>query len=325
MASMYIKKTLMALAFIMLSNYATAALDAEQQAAKERGIMLFKQYKNATPDLKIAAQAGDNEAQYFLAEELREKKQYITSEAYKWYEAAAEQGDLYAMIRLGRSNSDLCRTMNNCPSGKKKADEWLAEATTIAKEKADQGDAESLYIMYELTADRKLLEKSANAGSPVAQYRMAIGDRQGEGFLLPWKRQQSVETWFLASAKGGNPKAMMQLFGIYREKGNLEQARYWVEQAASTGYESGVYNYGYFLAVEPNTLGFTMDKTKGYALISLLKELDGGGTAQVDVEETLPQIAKDMTPKDIEHATQLAKKWKNEHPPLSFYPEKIDF
>jgi hypothetical protein len=90
----------------------------------------------------------------------------------------------------------------------------------------------------------ELLEKSANAGSPVAQYRMAIGDRQGEGFLLPWKRQQSVETWFLASAKGGNPKAMMQLFGIYREKGDLEQARYWVEQAASSGYEAGVYNYG---------------------------------------------------------------------------------
>jgi len=33
-ASMYINKTLIALAFIMLSNYATAALDAEQQAAK---------------------------------------------------------------------------------------------------------------------------------------------------------------------------------------------------------------------------------------------------------------------------------------------------
>lgn len=228
------------------SANAIADLNLDQQAAKSRGLLLLKQYKHAQLELRIAAEGGDAEAQFYLAEELRKEKQHITTEAYKWYEAAAEQGDLYAMIRLGRSNSDLCRTMNNCPSGKKKADEWLAEATTIAKEKADQGDAESLYIMYELTADRKLLEKSANAGSPVAQYRMAIGDRQGEGFLLPWKRQQSVETWFLASAKGGNPKAMMQLFGIYREKGDLEQARYWVEQAASTGYESGVYNYGYF-------------------------------------------------------------------------------
>ena len=314
-----------ALFVLFFSGSSCADLTVVEQAAKTRGLMLFNQYKGAQPELRIAAEGGDAEAQFYLAEELRKEKQYISTEAYKWYEAAAEQGDLYAMIRLGRSYSDLCRTMNNCPSEKKKPEEWLAEATTIAKEKADRGDAESLYIIYELTADRKLLEKSANAGSPVAQYRMAIGDRQGEGFLLPWKRQQSVETWFLASAKGGNPKAMMQLFGIYREKGDLEQARYWVEQAASTGYESGVYNYGYFLAVEPNTLGFTMDKTKGYALISLLKELDGGGAAQVDVEETLPQIAKDMTPKEIEHAIQFAKKWKNEHPPLSFYPEKIEF
>jgi uncharacterized protein len=316
----------LAISILFLMNcHARANLTPQQQQNKTQGLVLYNQYKGAQLELRIAAEGGDAEAQFYLAEELRKETQYITTEAYKWYEAAAEQGDLYAMIRLSRSNSDLCRTMNNCPSEKKKSKEWLAKATTIAKEKADRGDAESLYIMYELTADRKLLEQSANAGSPVAQYRMAIGDRQGEGFLLPWKRQQSVENWFLASAKGGNPKAMMQLFGIYREKGDLEQARYWVEQAASTGYESGVYNYGYFLAVEPNTLGFTMDKTKGYALISLLKELDGGGTAQVDVEETLPQIAKDMTPKEIEHATQLAKKWKNEHPPLSFYPEKIEF
>jgi TPR repeat protein len=179
--------------------------------------------------------------------------------------------------------------------------------------------------MYELTAERVWLKKSALAGDAIAQYRMAIGDRQGEGFILPWKRQEIVEHWFLLSAKAGNPKAMMQLFGIYREKGELEQARYWVEKAASIGYEAGVYNYGYFLAVDPKALGFTEDKIKGYALISLLKELDGGGAAQTDVEETLPQISEKMTPTQIQEAEDFATKWKTTHPPLSFFPEKIGF
>ncbi|MBK5418545.1 sel1 repeat family protein [Pseudomonas sp. TH31] len=304
---------------------AHAQLSQSQRETKDEGLILHNQYKIAIPELTIAAETGDKEAQFYLAEELRQQKQYITVDARKWYEAAAEQDDLYAMIRLGRSNSNLCEAMNNCPKGKKTPKEWLAKAEAVAKEKADQGDAESLYILYELTADRKLLEQSAHAGSSVAQYRMAIGERQGEGSQLPWKRQKSVEQWFLASAKNGNPKAMMQLFGIYREKVDLEQARYWVEQAALTGYEAGVYNYGYFLAVEPNTLGFTMDPIKGYALISLLKELDGGGTAQSDVEETLPLIAKNMTAEEIEQANKFAQKWKNEHPPLSFYPEKIEF
>ncbi|CAB1402444.1 TETRATRICOPEPTIDE REPEAT FAMILY PROTEIN [Pseudomonas fluorescens] len=310
---------------IALPILASADLNQDQQSAKERGIILFKQYKTATPELRIAAEAGDSEAQFFLAEEIRQKKQHIDSEAYKWYEAAANQGDLYSMIRIGRSNNDLCAAMKNCPTGTKEPQQWLAEANKIAKQKSDRGDAEAQYLMYELTAERDWLKKSALAGHPTAQYRMAIGDRQGEGFILPWKRQEIVEQWFLLSAKAGNPKAMMQLFGIYREKGELDQARYWVEKAASTGYEAGVYNYGYFLAVDPKALGFTKDIIKGYALISLLKELDGGGTAKTDVEETLPKISRTMTPAQIQEAEDFAVKWRDEHPPLSFYPEKIDF
>ncbi|MCF4997857.1 sel1 repeat family protein [Pseudomonas syringae] len=215
--------------------------------------------------------------------------------------------------------------MENCTPSEKKPNEWLEEAASIAKKKAASGDPDALYIMYELTADRNWLEKSANAGNSTAQYRMAIGDRQGEGYILPWKRQQTVEGWFLAAAKNGNPKAMMQLFGIYREKGDFEQARYWLEQSALLGYEAGLYNLGYFLAVEPEKLGFPMDKVKGYGLISLLKVLDGGGAAKTDVEEILPQIESTMTSSELEQAKIFAENWKKEHPPISYFPDKIRF
>lgn len=322
---MTLLKSITTTILIALSTCVYATLNSEQQSAKERGIVLFKQYKTAEPLLRIAAEAGDAEAQFFLAEEIRQEKQHLTNEAYKWYEAAANQGDLYSMIRIGRANNDLCTTMKNCPTGKKEPKEWLIKAKNIAIDKSDRGDAEALYIMYELTAERDWLKKSAIAGDAIAQYRMAIGDRQGEGYILPWKRQKAVENWFLLSAKSGNPKAMMQLFGIYREKNVLEQARYWVEKAASKGYEAGVYNYGYFLAVNPEALGFSEDKIKGYALISLLKELNGGGSIQTDVEETLSQIAEKMTPAQIQQAEDFAATWKATHPPLSFFPEKIGF
>ncbi|AZV27079.1 hypothetical protein CT157_14035 [Pseudomonas syringae] len=322
---MTVIKAIIALTFVAFPIFASATLNVQQQNAKERGIILFNQYKPAAPELRVAAEAGDREAQFFLAEEIRQENQYISDEAYKWYEAAAKQGDFYSMIRIGRSSSDLCVKMNNCPTGIKKPEEWLAEAQKIAKEKSNHGDAEALYIMYELTADRDWLKRSALAGDATAQYRMAIGDRQGEGLMLPWKRQESVEQWFLLSAKAGNPKAMMQLFGIYREKGELDQARYWVERAASMGYEAGVYNYGYFLAVDSEALGFKEDKVKGHALISLLKELDGSGTTQADIEEALPQIEETMTSSQIKEAEKYAAEWKSTHPPLSFYPEKLGF
>jgi TPR repeat protein len=83
----------------------------EQQAAKTQGITLYNQHKavSATSFLTIAAEAGDQEAQYYLGESLRRKNHYMNPEARKWYEAAAEQGDLYAMIQLGRNDDDLCK------------------------------------------------------------------------------------------------------------------------------------------------------------------------------------------------------------------------
>jgi hypothetical protein len=102
---------IIALFALFFSGASCAGLTVVEQAAKTRGLMLFNQYKGAQSELRIAAEGGDAEAQFYLAEELRKEKQHITIEAYKWYEAAAEQGDFYAMIRLGRKWKKEARRM----------------------------------------------------------------------------------------------------------------------------------------------------------------------------------------------------------------------
>ena len=105
---MPIKQIGIALVSVLLSYTALAAqLTAEQQAAKEKGITLYNQYKaiSAEPYLEKAAKAGDREAQYYLGEALRLNKRFMTSEAQKWYIAAAEQGDYYAMFRLSDADN----------------------------------------------------------------------------------------------------------------------------------------------------------------------------------------------------------------------------
>ena len=204
-----IKKSLFtALLIIAFANPASAELSSEQQAAKIQGITFYNQYKavSATPFLTIAAEAGDHEAQYYLGESLRRKNHYMNPEARKWYEASAAQGDLYAMIQLGRSEKDLCTFSDDCSPDQKMPIEWLNQAKHIAMPKAIQGDAEAMYVMYELTVDDEWLEKSAVAGNAFAQYWMGVGYQQGEGFFLPWKRREAVEKWFKASAEGGYPK-----------------------------------------------------------------------------------------------------------------------
>ena len=99
--------------------------------------------------------------------------------------------------------------------------------------------------------------------------------------------------------------------------------RHWIKVAAEKGYESGVTSYGAYLAHAPERFGFELDLVKGYALTSLLKELNEGGSMQSYVEEVLPEIAEKMTPDQIKEAENFAAQWKNSHPPLSFFPDKL--
>lgn len=312
------------MAFALAGN-AVAQLTSEEKAAKKQGLILYNQLKSisAIPFLTVAAKAGDHEAQYFLGEIFRKKNHYMNPEARKWYEASASQGDLYAMIQLGRSEKDLCQISNDCPAGQKEPIEWLNQAKSITSAKAEKGDPEAMYIMYELTMDNKWLQKSALAGNSLAQYWMGVGYKQGEGFFLPWKREEEVEKWFKASAEGGNPKSMMEYATILFEKGNIEGFRHWNEQAALTGYAETVYGYGSYLAHEPDTYGFPYNVVKGYALVYSLSELDGGGGMLTNVEYKLPIIAAKMTPAQIAEAKKLAETWKESHPPASFFPDKL--
>ena len=88
-------------------------LTPDQQAAKTQGLVFYNQFKTtlAIPKLKIAADAGDKEAQYYLGEAIRKNKKYIDNDAKTAYENSAKQGDIYSMIRLGRMDKDLCMNM----------------------------------------------------------------------------------------------------------------------------------------------------------------------------------------------------------------------
>lgn len=317
--------TIAALILFFISSTVSAQINQEQADAKKHGISLFNQYKPAERYLRIAAEAGDSEAQFYLAEELRLASQFITAEAQSWYEKSAEQGDFYSMIRLGRSKKDLCATLKNCPDGKRTPSGWLKHAQDMAKPKAEQGDAEAMFIMYEVTSNKDWLEKSAEHDHAIAQYWMAIGIRQGEGFFLPWKRDNIVGEWLRKSAENGYPKAMMEYaVFLYENGGDLSDVRKWIKKSAEAGLEDGVSSYGAYLAHAPSRFDFPYDVVKGYGITSLLSDLDGGGgNVQSYLEEVLPEIAAKMTPSQIEEAKEFAMKWKSSHPPISYFPDKL--
>ncbi|MEN5312908.1 sel1 repeat family protein [Pseudomonas koreensis] len=298
----------------------------QQGSSQSLGIILYNQLKidAAIPQLEKEAKAGNVDSQYYLGEALRKRNRYMTNEAQGWYEEAANNGSVFAMIQLGRQDNDLCKKMNNCAPSKHSSAEWLKEAKDKVIKEANEGDPESLYLMYEITFDRDWLEKSANAGYAPAQYWMAIGDRQGEGlFLIPGSREQAVSRWLKMSSEGGNSKAMMDYIEILYKKGDLEGVRHWLQAAAETGDQKAISSYASYIAHAPDQVGYPLDQVKGYALISLLKELDGGGAIQDFVQDTLEEIGSKMTAEQIEQSKAVAKEWKATHPPLSFFPDKL--
>ncbi|WDH19765.1 tetratricopeptide repeat protein [Pseudomonas chlororaphis] len=310
----------------MVLSQAHAQISAEQQTAKEQGLVLYNQFKaiSAVPYLRAAADAGDSESQYFLGEAIRKSKRYIIPEAQRAYEAAALQGDIYSMIRLAGNADDLCVAMGNCPESRKEPREWLQMAKQHAGEQAANGNAESMYLMYELTADKKWLEESAENGFALAQYLLGVEYREGGGFfLLSSSRAEAVERWMKASAEGGYPRGMMNYAEVLYSKKDLEGFRNWTEKAAETGYTEGVFGYGYSLSGKYPEQGFSLDLVKSYALLSLLLELDGGGTAKDDAEYVLPKIKEKMTLLQIAEAEKISSAWKASHPPLSFFPFKL--
>lgn len=317
------------LTFLFLLTAAVSAMarpTAAEEAAKKEGITLYNQYKPATRQLLIAASAGDSDAQFYLGNAIRNSKKYITADAFKWYKASADQGNIYAMFQLARSTDDLCATMKNCQTDKKTADDWFTTLIQTAKSLAENGDGEAMTILYNATGNIDWLKKASDVHYAPAQLKLANLYQDGEGyFLIPGSRKKAVNELLKLSAENGNPKAMMAYFGALREENRLEEARYWLRLAAETGYEEAVYNYGYVLGVDPSAVDIEENLTKGYALIKSLKVLDGGGNVQEYVNDALPQIVQKMSPEQLKEGDLLAEKWAATHPPLSFFPDKLTY
>ncbi|WP_448680969.1 tetratricopeptide repeat protein [Pseudomonas nicosulfuronedens] len=310
-----------------VSSYAEQ-LAPDIQFAKEKGIVLYNQYKaiSAEPYLEMAARSGDRESQYYLGESIRFNKRFMTPEAEKWYTAAAEQGDIYAMYRLAGNSSDLCTVMKNCPKGSRTAAQWFELGKQAAKLKADGGDAEAMYLLYFFRGGDEWLMKSAEAGFPEANDYLATLYSDGRKFYFPpWRRSERIAELFKVAAQGGYPPAMMKISGILLEKKDMAGARFWVEKAAASGYETGVTSLGAYTAHVPDGMDFPLDRIKGYALISLLLELNGGGNVIGYAERKLKEISSHLSEEQIEEAKKVAQEWKATHPPLSFFPDKLGY
>ena len=314
----------------LLSNCAWAQLTPEQEDARSQGLFFLNMIKSAkaSPFLEISAEAGDTESQYYLAEILRRNQKVITPKAQELYEAAAEKGDIYAMMRLSDKGDDLCHIMENCPPDIKTPQQWSEAARALAKERASQGDVEAMYQLFLLTGKFDWLTQAAESGFPRAQYRLGGIYEDGFGtFLIPGNRKKEIEKWYKASAEGGYPPGMNSYADLLNKRGDRQGYGYWIEQSAKAGHFSAMSGYAAWTAHMPDEVGYPLDLVKAYGLTLLMAEADpGSGPSSPGYGgQVLPRVAAKMTPEQIEAGKAYAKEWAKTHPPLSRFPPRYGY
>lgn len=312
--------------WVSTTSISNAQLIENQAVAKETGIMLYKQgaWTSSQPFLRTAAEAGDKKSQYFLGEAIRLSNRYTTEEARNWYVAAAEQGELYAMLRLS-SKKDPCNLLDDC-AGKGNVD-WREQALKIARERADKGDTEAMVVLFTTNQGLEWLERAAESGDNFAQQRLASAYQSGEGwFLISGSREKAVKKWFKASAEGGFPPGMYLYANyLYEHNGSKEEVGSWLKKTAESGHINALGGYALNIAHLPDTYGFPLDLVKAYAFTYLIASLKGGAIAPEDARLNLLEIAKKMQPGEIKLGISFAKEWEKSHPPLSYFHPTYDY
>lgn len=291
----------------------------------EEGLVLYNQndWINSQPPLRTVAEAGNSEAQYYLAEALRLSNRYMTEESQHWYTAAAEQNDLFAMIRLSDSD-DLCGTLQeNC---KKDRTYWKKRAKTLAQEQADSGHNIAMHALYYLTGNRDWLKKAADAGNHEAGYFLVdlmLSDtrEKGTGKIT---LQPEAEEYLNKSASAENPKAMMLLSSILNEKGKYSDSKKWLEKCITTSHYNCILrleNIHRKLTDRYKNLDYQPDKSIAYGL--LLFRRDAIGKAKTS--SLFDTFEDELTAEQKAEGEKFFKEWKKTHPPLSYHVPKLGF
>ncbi|AWM80964.1 hypothetical protein DKL61_11750 [Gammaproteobacteria bacterium ESL0073] len=316
--------SLLLLSSVLFGFSATAApLTTEQQQIKQQGInyYMIQHCELAEPLLKQVAEAGDKDSQYYYADCRYQDTQMLTDESAYWYQQAAEQGDIYAMMRLS-GNDRWCKTFNQCPKNIDTTT-WRNKAKQQALAKAKQGDGEAMLQLYLMTDDIAWLEKGAAAGDPVAQYTLGrkYHDRAGN-FATPELREAAVAKWTKASAEQGYPKAMYRYAYILSKQKKIDEAQQYLIDSVNTGYVDAIFTYAIILNDGGvKKFNIPQDLVKSYALFSLL--ISHNTRNSWLAESSIKKIS--LSKEQIEQAKAYAEQWQKEHPPLSEYYTKYHY
>ena len=273
-------------------SFMCSADNITYQKAKELYFNLDR-YDEAFPSIKTEAENGNPEAQYILAEMYFYAfgTSFDANKAIEWYNRSACNGWPNAMEQLGDMYADGIEVDED----EDIAREWYAQALKEYQNRAEKGDAESLYNlagMYYwgsgIKQDRihafDLYKLAAEKGNADAKYQLGKMYRYGEGVEQNFTKS---EEWYRAAsedfqreAEQGNLNRQCQLANMYLSHDceyGLEyssaQAMHLHKDAADKGYVHAIYELGH-MYIDGWAYDLEVDEIKGYEYLRKAAEQD---------------------------------------------------
>ena len=130
------KQLIISFILALTATVAVSAQSADKLYKEGKALYEKKNYTEAVPKLKAAAEKGKKGAQYRLAR-CYDKGNGVAennAEAVKWYQKAAEQGHAKAQYQLGKA---YMKGKKGLPADQQKAKAWLTKAVKNDKDGSD--------------------------------------------------------------------------------------------------------------------------------------------------------------------------------------------
>lgn len=200
---------------------------------------------------------------------------------------------------------------------------WREVLQHVLEARIQNGDGEAMQMMYMLSTDFQWLKKSAAAGYAEAQCWLADKYLDGKGFFWPGQRNAESMRLLKLCAEGGNPQGINRYAATLLQQGDVGGAQHWLLRGVEIAFAPSVANYAISLE-DGKYYNFSPDLITAYSLNLLLTELDGGASMKETALYAIKNLSSRLTPNEIETAKIRAEHWRVAHPPLSFYPSKLE-
>lgn len=304
----------LATAFIFLITtpiYATEAADELYQ----KGILLHDQWQPSADEyIKKAADLGNTKAMCLWAEMNKPSMFIHTEESIKYYKKAKNGGDLCGYAALLTSNDVEEAIQGSTP--KNVEDEFLEVAKKKAEQGDSDALFRLSTFTLDKSDSLHYMEMAAEKGNAKAMRTLALSIKDGDGwYLFPGSRNRAVREWMEKSAEAGNPLAMLDLADMYYAE-DRSKSILWFNKAVDKGFSRALnfMAVSYSGCYEEAPYKFNVDLTKAYFYAFVIKQSFGdGGIDRMAVDALLPKLEKKMTPAEIKQAKQEAHEWLKTH------------